>query len=402
MWRLSGIYREVCLVAHPQVYIRDLYVRTEFDAKYQDALLKVDVALRGGEPGINYGDAIVKVGLYTCGGELVGKPMRQLFRMDGTYGNIADVVLPFEQTISAPRKWSAEDPQLYRIVVELSSVPTGSSKEVFLETVAENVGFRQVEIKNCQLLLNGQPLYFKGVNRHEHDPDGGKTVPLRMMIKDLELMKQNNINGIRTSHYANSPVFLDLCDRYGLYVIGEANLESHGLCRVLPGSLPDWTAASVDRMVRMVERDKNRPSIVIWSLGNESGMGDNFTLMKKAALAIDRTRPFHYEHDHGRLVSDVVTFMYPPPSFLDKVARRDIGEMDSNGLTQEILNRKPIILCEYEHAMGNSCGAFDKYIEVFEKYPNLQGGFIWDWVDQGFREKDARGYQYWTYGGGLS
>jgi beta-galactosidase len=400
MWRLSGIYREVCLIAQPRVYVRDMFARCEFDSDYKDATLKVDVGLRNGKPGVNYGYAVVNVQLYDQNGTPVGSPMKQHFMMNGTYGNITDAVLNFTQKIIAPKKWSAEEPNLYRIVVELSLIPhNGTGSEEFLETVSTNFGFRQMEIKNCQLLINGQVLYFKGVNRHEHDPDEGKTVPLRIMKKDLEMMKQNNLNGIGPSHYANSPVFLDLCDRYGLYVIGEANLESHGLCQVVPGSLPDWTDASIDRMVRMVQRDKNHPAIVIWSLGNESGVGDNFILMKKAALAIDPTRPIHYEADHGFLVSDLVSFMYPPVPRLEKYAKKDVDAFDSLGLTPEVLARKPIMLCEYEHAMGNSCGSFMEYINLFEKYPNLQGGFIWDWVDQGFREKDQKGDQYWTYGG---
>jgi beta-galactosidase/beta-glucuronidase len=394
MWRMSGIYREVFLLARPQVYIRDFYIKTDLINNYKDAILNLNVGLRSAISGKNHGPIYVDWSLYELDGTPVGKPMHRPFLMDGTYGNIADATLEFHQEYRSPKLWNAEQPNLYRIVIELKD-----KEGKLLEVISENVGFRQIEIKNCQLLINGVPFYFKGVNRHEHDPDKGKTVPLSRNIQDLKLMKQFNLNGIRTSHYANQPQFLYLCDIFGMYVIGEANLESHGLCQVLPGSLPDWTVASVDRMVNMVERDKNHPAIIMWSLGNESGVGDNFSEMKKAALAIDRTRPIHYEHDHGFLVSDVITFMYPPVEMLERVAKCAYKDNEYRGLTKEVMEQKPIILCEYEHAMGNSCGSFMDYINLFEKYNHLQGGFIWDWVDQGLREKDSRGYEYYAYGG---
>jgi beta-galactosidase len=392
MWRFSGIYREVFLIAQPRVYIRDFYTWTEFDNEYKDATLHLDVGLRNSTP--NQAQGVVKVDcqLYSLDGQPVGSLMHQSFLIDGTYGNITDATLQFEQLYHQPKKWNAEEPNLYRLVIELKT-----EKDEVLEVISSNVGFRQIQIKNCQILCNGQPLYFKGVNRHEHDPDLGKTLPVSKVIQDIKMMKQHNINGVRTSHYSNQPWFFDLCNQYGLYVVGETNLESHGLCQVLPGSLPDWTDACIARMVNMVERDKNHPCIVLWSLGNESGTGDNHTEMRKATLNIDRTRPIHYEGDHGWLVSDVITFMYPPVEMLETVAKRTISNY--RGLTPEILAKKPIILCEYEHAMGNSCGSFMDYINLFEKYENLQGGFIWDWVDQGLREKDSKGDEYFTYGG---
>lgn len=394
MWRLSGIYREVFLLARPRVYIRDFFVRTELINNYKDAILELDVGLRSAVFEKKHGLVDVFCQLYKLDGSPVGKQMHRAFIMNGKYGNISDATLTFSQEIKSPELWNAEHPNLYRLIVELKT----EDGEI-LEVISENVGFRQVEIKNAQFLINGVKAYFKGVNRHEHDPDTAKTVPLSRHIQDLKLMKQFNLNGIRTAHYANQPQFLHLCDVYGFYVIGEANLESHGLCSVLPASLPSWTVASVDRMVNMVERDKNRPSIIMWSLGNESGYGDNHIEMRKATLAIDRTRPIHYEGDHGTLVSDVITFMYPNVEFLEQVARKETTMTAFPNLPKDVLDSKPIILCEYEHAMGNSCGSFMDYINLFEKYDNLHGGFIWDWVDQGLREKDDRGYEYYAYGG---
>jgi len=220
-----------------------------------------------------------------------------------------------------------------------------------------------------------------------------------LMEKDIKLLKRNNVNAVRTSHYPNHPKWYELCDRYGLYIIDECNLESHGLRDVLPASLPEWTDACVDRMVSMVERDKNHPCILIWSLGNEAGMGDNFKKMKEATLQIDSTRPIHYEGDFKQEVSDMISNMYASPKQLaGYLKRRKYG---SFGATRRLPEGvvKPYVLCEYAHAMGNSLGNFQKFMDVFEEYPNAIGGFIWDFIDQGLRKKTDKGEEYWAYGG---
>ncbi|MFX1594179.1 MAG: glycoside hydrolase family 2 TIM barrel-domain containing protein, partial [Promethearchaeota archaeon] len=257
-----------------------------------------------------------------------------------------------------------------------------------------------VEIKqDGGFYINGQPIIFKGVNRHEHDPFHGRALPYNRMIQDIKLLKQNNINAVRTSHYPNHPKWYNLCDKFGIYVIDECNLESHGLRDVLPKSDPKWTKACLDRMIRMVERDKNHPCIVMWSLGNEAGMGENFKKMKDFALEIDSTRPIHYEGDFAQEVSDVISFMYYSPGILEKMIKRNKYGMIGKTKRLEKGIKKPYMLCEYAHAMGNSLGNFQEYMDVFEKYPNAIGGFIWDFVDQGLVKMSEKGIKFWAYGG---
>ncbi len=391
MWRFSGILREVFLFSPASLHIRDIYSRSFFDTEFKDAELLVDVNLRNYEIGSRFGNIKVIVSLYDEKAQIVGEKLTKIAFVDGLYGNIGDFPISFKQKILQPKKWSAETPNLYKLVVELKDAADG-----LMEVTSVTVGFKQIDIKNNVMYINGKPIYFKGTNRHEHDPDTGRAIGLQSMIQDIKLMKQNNINSVRTSHYSNHPIWFELCNEYGLYLIGEANLESHGLDRLIPGYLPEWTDAVVDRMVSMVERDKNHPCIVVWSLGNESGRGDNFLKMKKAALCIDNTRPIHYERDHGVVVSDLISFMYSPAQSMAKLEDYSYSML---GLTEDIQRSKPAILCEYEHAMGNSCANFKDYIDVFDRVPNVQGGFIWDWVDQGLRETDKDGVDYWTYGG---
>jgi len=229
----------------------------------------------------------------------------------------------------------------------------------------------------------------KGVNRHEHDPDHGRAIPLNRMVQDIKLAKQNNINAIRTSHYPNDPRFYELCNEYGIYVLDECNLESHGLREALPGNDPEWTDACVDRMVSMVERDKNHPSIIIWSLGNEAGFGEIFKKMKNVTLELDSTRPIHYEGDYGHEITDIISYMYYSPKKLERSATKHFRKGDI----------RPHVLCEYAHAMGNSLGNFQKFMDVFEKYDNCIGGFIWDYIDQGLRKTSDDGKKFWAYGG---
>jgi beta-galactosidase len=287
--------------------------------------------------------------------------------------------------IQNPKKWTAETPYLYNLILQLKD-----SNNDTIEVEHCKFGFRKIEIRSDGgFFINGKSIIFKGVNRHEHDPDHGRAVPFNIMLQDIVLLKQNNINSVRTCHYPNHPKWYELCDEYGIYVIDECNLESHGLRNILPGSDPEWTDACVDRMISMVERDKNHPCIIIWSLGNEAGIGTNFREMKIATIKIDDTRPIHYEGDYEHKIPDVKSFMYLSPKNLERKAKRDLkhGKL------------KPIVLCEYAHAMGNSLGNFQEFMNVFEKYDNCIGGFIWDFIDQGLRKVSEDGKEFWAYGG---
>jgi len=252
------------------------------------------------------------------------------------------------------------------------------------------VGFRKITIENQQLLVNGIPVKLKGVNRHDTHPDLGHAVSLDSMIKDITLMKQHNINTVRTSHYPNDPRWLDLCDRYGLYVIDETDLECHGFG--VTGNInqisddPDWEEAYIDRVQRMVERDKNHPSVIIWSLGNESGYGRNHNAMATWIRQHESTRPIHYEGAHDAEVVDIVSVMYP-------TVERLIAE------GQRTDDPRPFFMCEYAHAMGNGPGNLKEYWEAIYKYPRLIGGCIWEWVDHGIRQYTASGEEWFAYGG---
>ncbi len=378
-WRLSGIYRDVYLFSTPSVHIRDFHVRTDLDDGYRDAMLHVTAEV------INFGDGVP--GRYTVNVLLFDASNAPVFPapLSGQV-HLADAgerELHFEHTVTNPAKWTAETPNLYTVLLTLKDA--GGN---ILEMLTCRTGFREVEIKNGQLLVNGKAIYIKGVNRHEHDPDRGRSVSRELMIQDIQLMKQFNINAVRTSHYPNDPEWYDLCDEYGLYLIDEANIESHGMGyepgRTL-GNDPTWQKAHLDRTIRMVERDKNHPSVIIWSLGNEAGDGVNFEATSAWIHRRDRTRPVHYERAGTRPHTDIVCPMYTK-----------IEKLIEYGKERQT---RPLIMCEYAHAMGNSTGNLDDYWEVIEKYPNLQGGFIWDWVDQGLRKRLSDGREYWAYGG---
>ncbi|MCA9263961.1 MAG: DUF4981 domain-containing protein, partial [Planctomycetales bacterium] len=260
-----------------------------------------------------------------------------------------------------PAKWTAETPSLYQLVLTLST-----ADGAVIETISQNVGFREVEIRDAQLLINGQPILIKGVNRHEHDPVTGHVVSRESMIRDIQLMKQLNINTVRTSHYPNVPEWYDLCDQYGLYVIDEANIESHGAQHLARNE--QWRGAHLDRTQRMVERDKNHPSIIIWSLGNEAGDGSNFAATSGWIRQRDPSRPVHYEQAGTGPNTDIVCWMYPSIETIVRYAKSNPN--------------RPLIMCEYAHAMGNSVGNLQDYWNAIEEHRVLQGGSIWDWVDQ--------------------
>ncbi len=403
-WRLSGIFRDVYLWAAPPLHVRDFWVRTEFDADYRDAVLRVEAQVR------NYGPERadqwqLELRLLDRGGRDVfpgplaawrasspirgrpepNAPLAERFGVDG--GD--EITLALEAPVSTPRQWSDEDPYLYRLLLTLKDA-SGAVLEV--QRVA--VGFRQVEIKDGRIHLNGRPILLKGVNRHEHDPVTGHTVSVESMVADIRLMKQFNINAVRTSHYPNDPRWYDLCDEYGLLLIDEANIESHGAWD-RPTLDPVWTSAFLERGIRMVERDKNHPSVIIWSLGNESGYGPNHAALAGWIHRRDSTRPIHYESATTQGVYegpqtapeiDIVSLMYPSVDRIIEMAQTP-GET------------RPLIMCEYAHSMGNSTGNLREYWDAIERYPRLQGGFIWDWVDQGLRQVPSGGTPWYAYGG---
>lgn len=381
-WRLSGIFREVYLEGLPETRIRDIEIKTDLDDDYKNATLRVLVDYTASDSG-----AEVVSELYDSAGDLI-------LSKRGTHGNGAKLRGIHESEVTQPELWTAESPSLYRLTVRLVKPGTDET----LEATALNVGFREVEIKDGVLLVNGKYVYMNGVNRHEHDHRTGHTVSRESMIQDIVLMKRHNINAVRTSHYPTCPEFYDLCDEYGLYVIDEANVESHGM-GYGPESLAkheSWGPAHLDRTIRMVERDKNHPSIITWSLGNEAGNGVNFMATYDWIKERDPSRPVQYEQAHFNLRNtDIRCPMY---ATIDKIVQYAEGRMEGVAVD------RPLILCEYEHAMGNSCGNLADYWAAIRKHRALQGGFIWDWVDQGLVKKGedphtGKPVEFWAYGG---
>jgi len=358
MFRLSGIYRDVYLWSTVDSHIRDFEHRTAFDAARRDATLRTALAVsnRGASPAA----ASVTLELLDAGGKQAGRPVTRAIRTAAGAEQQLALALP----IRAPKRWSAESPYLYTALLTLKDAAGR-----VVEVIPSRVGFRTVEIKGARLLVNGQAILVKGVNRHEHSPDLGHHVERAWMMRDIELMKQHNVNAVRTSHYPNDPEWYALCDEYGLYVMDEANIESHGY-----GLGPDnrmandlaWQPAHLDRIARMIERDKNHPSIISWSLGNEAGDGPNFTAGYQWAKRRDPSRPVHYQGStrRGGSNSDINSFMYPTPA---DVVRRAAERPEM-----------PLVICEYAHAMGNSGGGLKEYWDVFYSGTNAQGAFVWD------------------------
>ncbi len=396
MWRLSGIYRDVYLFSTPKLHIRDFFVFCDLDAEYKDAILKVKAKIRNYSEKMSEGNKLELI-LLDAKNNVVGSDPLKIAEIPPV-NPLKETEINIKSSIKKPYKWSAEDPYLYEIVLTLKN----SNGEI-IEVERCKFGFRKVEFKsNGEILINGKSIIFKGVNRHDHDPDRGRAVTYDRMIQDVKILKQFNINAVRTSHYPNQPKWYELCDEYGIYVIDECNLETHGLRNILPRSDPKWTKAVVDRMISMVERDKNHPCIFMWSLGNEAGNGENFVKMKKAALEIDSTRKIHYEGDYELVVSDVFSSMYTPIEELEKSGKLEIVKFtfpDRRKVTPQMYKGMPRILCEYAHSAGNSTGYLQEYMDIFEKYENCVGGFIWDYIDKVFRKVDENGKEYWGYGG---
>lgn len=397
MWWLCGIYREVYLYAESKLCLRDFYFKTDFDVDYKDSDVSLDIFLENYD-NIKSGCKVEAKLISETGKEIpVGEK-----EIDLSGGKEK---IHFETKVKSPKKWSAETLNLYTLVMTVSV----DGKTEVVKTY--KVGFKKVEIKGEKIYFNGMPMMIRGVNRHDFDPDHGWAVPKERYTQDLDIMKQCNINSIRTSHYPDDPYFYEMCNKYGFYVMDECELESHGVRRKgVPGSNPMWTEAVVDRMERMVLRDRNNPCIFMWSLGNEAGDGDNFMRMKEAALKLDDTRQFHYEGDFDQTKSDVISRMYPLADVMEKLGNKQEIKIslydnianqlaaDSKPIKPEMYEGKPILLCEYAHSMENSLGNFQEYMDDFEKYDNMCGGFIWDFVDQALHVKDENGNDNYLYG----
>lgn len=388
MWWLSGIFRNVTLLSKPQTQIADVFVTPKLDACFRDGTIDAEITLA------NANNSRVEIQLFD-GGDPVSEPKsgQTENRIVDEKGGWSDKVF-LSLTVKEPKHWTAETPNLYRCVVTLRD-----EKGNIVDVEAYDIGFRNIEIKDGQLLVNGKALLIKGVNRHEHEQDNGHAISEASMVADIKLLKQSNFNAVRTAHYPNHPRWYELCDEYGLYLVDEANIETHGMFPMERLSAdPQWAAAYMMRFTSLVERDKNHPSIIIWSLGNESGHGGNHNAMYAWSKDRDPSRPVQYEGGGAdSSATDIICPMYarveqdqPFPAVPKWAIKKWISLPGED---------RPLILCEYAHAMGNSIGSFNKYWEAFRQYPRLQGGFIWDWVDQGLTKTDDNGVSFWGYGG---
>ena len=358
-WRFTGIAREVYLYARPKLHAADIRLNAALENNYQDGVLNYKVSLKGGK---------TDVAITLC-----DKDGKQIAQATGAQGIIK---------VPKVNAWTAETPYLYKAYITLKN------KQGAAEVIPQKVGFRNVEIKNAQLLVNGQPVLVKGADRHEMDPDGGYVVSLERMIQDIKIMKQLNINAVRTSHYPCDPRWYDLCDEYGIYITAEANLESHGMGydEKSLAKFPEYLVPHIERNEGNVKPLINHPSVIVWSLGNEGGYGINFEKAYDWVKACDKTRPAQYERGGYDSKTDIYCPMY-------------IGYEESENYCKSN-GTKPYIQCEYAHAMGNSEGGFKEYWDLIRKYPKYQGGYIWDFVDQGLRDKSPiTGKEIFTYGG---
>jgi len=376
-WRLSGIYRDVYLMHVPESHIRHFKAIATLENDHKDGYLSLSTYLK------NYSTSPQ---LFTLEGHVYDQLDHLVTTIDASEHTLSsgeELMHIQDLRISSIAAWSAETPNLYTLILTLKD-PEGG----IIEHISTRIGFRSVELVNGQMLVNGEPIIIKGVNRHEHDPVKGRTVDDASMISDIKLMKQFNVNAVRTSHYPNHPRWYELCDEYGLYLYDEANLESHAFWSKFTLD-PSWEKAFLDRAQRMVLRDVNHPSIIVWSLGNEAGYGPNHDVMAKWINEYDSSRLIHYEGKepgYGPLPNhfDIIANMYPSVDLMVKLH-------DENP-------ERPVILCEYSHAMGNSNGNIFKYWDAIYKYPRIQGAFVWDWVDQGLLRTDENG-SYYVYGG---
>lgn len=381
-FRLSGIERDVYLHASPKVTVYDFFAKAGLDASYTNGTLNLDVTVKNNSNN-KLSDYTVVTALYDIAtGNRMFSDKASLKSSDSTEH------IQFSGIIEKVKQWSAEHPNLYKLSIQLLD-----NKGTTVFATARKIGFRSVEIKNGQLLVNGKAIYIKGVNRHEHDQNKGHVVSVELMKKDIQLLKQFNFNAVRTCHYPNDPKWYELCDEYGIYLYDEANIESHGY-----GYDPDKTLANkpeylqmhMERVSAMVERDKNHPSVIVWSMGNEAGTGTNFLAVYNWTKARDNSRPVHYERAEKQTTikerhTDIRGDMYASLSSIERYLNTDPD--------------RPFIWCEYAHAMGNSTGNFQDLWDFVESHPKHQGGLIWDWVDQGICKTNAKGKTIWGYGG---
>lgn len=385
MWFFSGIYRDVFLYAEPKVCVRDFFLRADLDETLTHASLCLSLRLG------RYGEA----NPFRIRAEI---PALGLLLGEAEAEN-GETELHFAAEAVNPLLWSQETPNLYDVLLTSTCGETTRCQTF-------RFGFRKIEIRQNRLFLNNQPLKLRGVNRHDFDPDTGWALPTERYCEDLRIMKRHNINAIRTSHYPNDERLYELCDEYGLLVMDENDLETHGVRNHVPSDDPRWTAACVDRMRRMVLRDRNHACVILWSLGNEAGTGTNFAAVRQAAEELDGTRYFHYEGEVDPRSSDFISRMYPDRKMFEKLCRQEPFRFGANvglpskkhfAVTKEFYAKMPVVLCEFAHCMENSLGNFSEYTDAFERYDHLCGGFIWDFVDQAIHKIDPTG-ERWLHG----
>ena len=419
MWRFGGIHRSVFLYTTENIRIRDFGVTSSLDGDYRDGVLEIrpELAVYGDEQGVGYR---VEARLYDAEGTAVldkelsqdAVPMLNL----GYRAAVMNDRFPqrggrkfawLQTTVEQPRQWTAETPYLYTLLLTLVD-STGRR----VEQIETKVGFRSIEVENGQFLVNGKPVRFRGVNRHEHDPYTAKVMTEERMVQDILLMKQANINAVRTAHYPNVPRWYELCDEYGLYVMDEADIETHGV-RGMLASDPEWTHAFMDRAIRMAVRDRNHPSVVVWSMGNESGYGFNFAAISAWLKDFDPTRPIHYEGAQGAKndpeMVDMISRFYTrvQEEYLNpNIPEGEDAERAENARWERLLSiaqrdndNRPVLTSEYAHAMGNAMGNFKEYWDEIYSHPRMLGGFIWEWMDHGIFTRTADGELKVNYGG---
>lgn len=386
-WRLSGIERSITLYAQPKTHILDYRVVADLDSTYKNGILDVEVTVENLDAISNGKTFAVVVELENDHdvGTNHDSPLRKITNVE--FHNVGKQTIQFQIIVPDVQPWNAERPYLYDLKIMLDTMQEKIAMPLPMEAISIPIGFRNIRIEDGLLKVNGVPVTIRGVNRHEHDPRTGHVVSEERMKQDILLMKANNINTIRTSHYPNAPEFYNLCDYYGMYVIDEANAESHaqGYGETSLAKRADFKEATVARVRNMYERDKNHPCIIVWSLGNESGNGICYEAAYDWLKGRDSTRPVQYERALYDRNTDIVAIMYPTAADLADYARKP--------------QTRPFIMCEYAHAMGNSCGGLQNYWDTIYQYPQLQGGCIWDWVDQGLLTTDAQGNEFYAYGG---
>lgn len=376
-WRLSGIFRDVELTARPNVYLRDVFVRTPLDASFQNATIDMELTLQ------NRGKKAAPASIRATLLDPNGKRLNDAECKVASVSVKGDTIIQQKIKVKKPSLWSCETPTLYTLLLELCD-----AKGKTTEAIRQRIGIRSIEIRDKEFLVNGSVIKIHGVNRHDSHPTLGHAVDRASMLQDITLMKQHNINTVRTSHYPNAPYWYDLCDEYGLFVLDEADLETHGFgydSPTIPTRMPEFEKAFLDRAVRMVERDKNHPSIIMWSLGNESGSGPNHRAMAAWVRSRDLTRPIHYERALREDYVDVVGIMYTAATDLEQIAAED--------------DSRPYFLCEYAHAMGQGPGSFREYDKLFRTHKRLLGGCVWEWTDHGILQKREDGTEWYAYGG---